>query len=316
MWEVLGIAPTADTTAVRRAYVAKLRAIDVEREPAAFIRLREAFEGALEAAARGFIPLATEDEDADDAQTVQSYAQYDERDDESGAQEITPAEPLAAPMPVKDASPVPLVEIDMEDDPEWAIDDALEDKNQGVAAAWQIFEHAMATGAIGLREQVTLTRKLVASALDDTRPGSAATFRAIIAIVGASKSGRHDELADLRDRITARLLAEDWLDQLGQKARKRAYGAQRFNIIAARVLLGIKPKYRRSHAVLNALKQLLAEYRRHDEWLAGRLGARAEALEKRLPDDVRRRKRRDMIFLLAFFTFIAIDLIYALFFAP
>src|ERR1019366_3916618 len=50
-WTVLEIAPGAATDAIRRAYVAQLKAIDVDADPAAFIRLREAFDAALAGAA-------------------------------------------------------------------------------------------------------------------------------------------------------------------------------------------------------------------------------------------------------------------------
>ncbi|MCW3835759.1 hypothetical protein ACFQ1E_05485 [Sphingomonas canadensis] len=43
-WHELGIEPTNDPRAIRAAYSAKLKAIDVDREPEAFIALREAFE--------------------------------------------------------------------------------------------------------------------------------------------------------------------------------------------------------------------------------------------------------------------------------
>lgn len=45
-WEVLGIAPTADERAIKRAYSGLLKAIDVDRDPEAFIRLRSAMETA------------------------------------------------------------------------------------------------------------------------------------------------------------------------------------------------------------------------------------------------------------------------------
>lgn len=45
-WAVLGIAPTDDARAVRSAYSARLKAIDVDADPAAFIALRAAFEAA------------------------------------------------------------------------------------------------------------------------------------------------------------------------------------------------------------------------------------------------------------------------------
>lgn len=47
IWDVLGIAPTDDGRAIRRAYAARLKAIDAEADPDAFIVLREAMEVAL-----------------------------------------------------------------------------------------------------------------------------------------------------------------------------------------------------------------------------------------------------------------------------
>lgn len=50
-WGVLGIDPTSDQTAIRRAYATRLKMIDADREPQAFIELREAFEQARNEAA-------------------------------------------------------------------------------------------------------------------------------------------------------------------------------------------------------------------------------------------------------------------------
>lgn len=309
MWEVLGIAATADTAAVRRAYVAKLRRIDVEHEPAAFIRLREAYERALAACASGAID---DDEPAEDfVETREETAPVDEIIDIAPARALTLAK--AQPLPVPAPLPPP-VKIEIEEDPEWAIDDALE--KGGVVAAWQIFEHAMATGTIRLGQEAALMNRLIAATLDNRGPGSAAFFRSVIATLGATKPSRDDDLADFRTCITERLAAEKWLDEIEDNAGRRAFGKRKFIVLASRILLGRKSRYHRSHALLSAIKRLLGEYRVHHFWLDPRLGAEHMAgLEKRLQRDLVIKKRQDNIVAIAVLSFLAIDLIYVLFFA-
>jgi hypothetical protein len=308
MWEVLGIAPTADTAAVRRAYVAKLRAIDVEHAPAAFIRLREAYERALAADANGETDGDTEI--AEDVEAIQEEdALAEEMLDLAPARTVT----LAKAQPLPPAPPLP-VEIGIEDDPEETIDDTL--AREGVASAWRTFEHFMATGAIRLGEHAALVQKLMAAALDDTRPGSAALFHSILAKADGAKSIHNDDLADLRTCIADRLAAEKWLDALESNAGRRALGKRRFVVRASRILLGRKRRYRRSHPMLLAIQQLLGEYRTHRFWLEKRLGAeRMAALEKRVQRDFAIRNRRAVILIIAVLSFLALDLIWVLFFA-
>jgi hypothetical protein len=65
-WAVLGIDPTQEERAIKRAYAAKLKGINVGDDPKAFIALRAAFEGAREAAKWMQLPQ-TIDETDDDA---------------------------------------------------------------------------------------------------------------------------------------------------------------------------------------------------------------------------------------------------------
>ncbi|WP_114954427.1 hypothetical protein [Sphingosinicella terrae] len=53
-WPVLGIERTGDVRAIRRAYARRLKAMNVEAEPQAFMRLREALEEALAWASRAW----------------------------------------------------------------------------------------------------------------------------------------------------------------------------------------------------------------------------------------------------------------------
>ncbi|MBY8821725.1 hypothetical protein [Sphingomonas colocasiae] len=57
IWQALGIAPTTEVAAIRRAYAQRLKALDVDADPDAFMALREARDEALRHAAAGEAPV-------------------------------------------------------------------------------------------------------------------------------------------------------------------------------------------------------------------------------------------------------------------
>lgn len=63
-WRLLGIAPTADTGAIRRAYAARLRVMDVDADRDGFASLRDARDLALQLAAEGMLDAEPADEAA------------------------------------------------------------------------------------------------------------------------------------------------------------------------------------------------------------------------------------------------------------
>lgn len=65
IWQVLGIAPTDDVGAIRRAYAAALKAIDPERDPKSFVALRAAYDSARSGQSHHFEPLAAPSVGAD-----------------------------------------------------------------------------------------------------------------------------------------------------------------------------------------------------------------------------------------------------------
>lgn len=57
-WDLLGLEPGADRSAIRRAYADRLRAMDPEADPLAFQRLRDARDAALSGDDRTFSDAA------------------------------------------------------------------------------------------------------------------------------------------------------------------------------------------------------------------------------------------------------------------
>lgn len=98
-WKILDIAPGSDVAAIKRAYAAKLKAIDPDRQIEEFIQLRAAFELARESSERDARPVLAadagakgverEDNGPQDAPTPAPPMAIDRRD-------IQPPEPIAA----------------------------------------------------------------------------------------------------------------------------------------------------------------------------------------------------------------------------
>src|SRR6202035_1471609 len=69
MWDELGIAPCDEAKAIRRAYAARLKKLDPDRDPEAFARLRRALEWALNGAGDA-PPRARPDRAAEPAESI------------------------------------------------------------------------------------------------------------------------------------------------------------------------------------------------------------------------------------------------------
>lgn len=88
-WSRLGIDPTDDTSAIRKAYADALRATNIDEDIAGYADLRRARDHALWLAAQGAQELADEDEDEDeDDGAVYGLGSLD--DDEGGLDEAFP----------------------------------------------------------------------------------------------------------------------------------------------------------------------------------------------------------------------------------
>lgn len=87
IWSILGLEPTRDVSAIKRAYAGKIRTCHPEDDPEGFMRLREAYQAALDyaqgesAAPAGQGTPDTEQEPDSEAQANNGWSLPDEPED-------------------------------------------------------------------------------------------------------------------------------------------------------------------------------------------------------------------------------------------
>jgi hypothetical protein len=286
MWDELGIGPCDDPKAVRRAYAARLKKLDLDKDPAAFARLREALEWALaeidDGASPQFQPFRARSSEPDTGQDVWkpiddvSWDPVLRRSDETAAGDVVS---MAAPEWL-DISTSERTLLD-------AFEGAL--GRRDTAAALALFYRAL----LPLQDALAQLDRLFALLVEDTTVEPAA-FRDLASTFGwdrpAQESGTSSEL---RQRVLARLAAEDWYDSLVAAAAPRA-PVSRKHAKVARLMLRRIGRYRTPRVDSAELKTRLDELRIHQAWLRDRIDpAWASTLEKRW--------RRREIFWSAFF---------------
>jgi hypothetical protein len=276
LWDELGIAPSRDRKAIRRAYAARLKRLEPDRNPEAFARLRRAFEWALSRAGNdddprpSAAPPASPDRDEP----------AEELSEESSEDDMQPALRSAAQSTLQPSPPA----LDHDDIRDHALLIALDAALQrhDAAAAIALYYRAAATGALSLRSADVIGRVL-AVAVDDVTVGGAG-FRHLIRTIGLDASwsqGRIDTA--LRHRVLARLAAEDWYDGLLATAQQRKGAGARQRAKIARLLLGRIGRHWHPRVDKTALKSWLAQYNIHAAWLEDRIDpAWPKKLERRL----------------------------------
>jgi hypothetical protein len=310
MWDELGIAPCHDAKAIRRAYAARLKKLDPDRDPEAFARLRYALQWALdggdhdrhdddELAAAAPPPAATQDH-AGAAEESAAASLPDPPPDH--------AEPAAEPaaMPLRESARMPeLPPADREDIRDQALLIALDAalRRQDAKAATTLYYRAAATGALSLESAPDVVAQLTAVAADDQRL-DAATLRGLVRTLGlGAPAARATVLSEPQQRVLARLRAEDWYDQLLVTATQRKGRAARRRAKIARLLLGRIGKHWHPRVNKMALKSWLDQYKVHAQWLRDRFDTSWIAeLDGRL-------RRREMVSLSFFGVIIGLLLI-------
>ena len=283
MWDELGIESTDDPKAIRRAYAARLKTLDPDRDLQAFTRLRAALEQALAGAGHT------------SSVTTNARRATEDEDDRSEAPERA-MEAVTKDLPIDVARPDddrPAGAVDPV--PDWtaasAADHALLDELDraligcDAPAAVKLYCRAAATGAVPLRGEPRLLERVLSLALDDKTIDDAA-FREFVRAFGCDQSNFRSAQSEIHKDVLARLAAADWYETRLAIADRRK-GETRRQARLARLVLGRIGRFWMPRVDRAILKSCLVEYRSHERWLSDRV---KPAWIRRLEARLRRRE--------------------------
>jgi hypothetical protein len=267
MWHELGIEPTADPQAIRRAYARRLKDIDPEGDPEAFHRLRQAYEAALASLARD----GHDDSHSTSAPRVASPRADVSRADMRGLPDV-------AAHPVLDALERAFAEHD-------------------ARRALALLDEAMAKGLVPMTPDETFIDRLLDVVVADTSL-PVDTFARLMRTFGwdayldAVSKAPPPSVA----RAVERLGAAAWFVQLLAVARAPRFGARAKDAAAARVMLGGRRPLLVMDWMRQRLRAELAQFERYEPWLGGRFDpVRIGWLRWATTDEAARREARKLL---------------------
>jgi hypothetical protein len=246
VWQELGIAPTSDAREIRRAYALRLRDAHPEHDPAAFQRLRWAYERALawaedvrtdlEPSSNPSHDDAETDEESTDEPAFEQAERFDVADDHEVGASLRRFETARAAGDTE--------------------------------AAFAEFSRGAARGVWSLDDQELVVAELMQVAVEDERL-PIARFAEIARATDWDRPVAWDdqEHQALRERVLARLGAGRWYTEL--KAAAAGSGGKfevRQQRLIARALLGRLPRWRMRLIARESIRQALEEYERCQPW--------------------------------------------------
>lgn len=250
-WRILGLdAPPADAGALRAAYARRLKAIDIDADPHAFIALREAFTLALDALTRP----------------------------------ISPPEPRAAQPAQEPPSPSPVAD-DVQALSTQTAFDALYSRAVSQSEFGQLlrlYREGLAKGLIPLGQEHSRLADVVRLALDDAtlRPSDLADLATLCRLDGDVGSNLPDAL---ERGLRGRLDAEAWWERQIRLARAWVPIREPFPSRGARFIVGRWAAWRLMGGDAPWVQALIDAYRRHGPHLGPRFDAdRAAKLKRRI----------------------------------
>jgi len=274
MWDELGISPTDDAKVIRRAYAARLKRLDPDRDREAFAQLRRALEWALAAAAARATAAAHPSPGRPRATSARERA--------SATRDLMAADwarhqvrvPAAHPLAGPDDPPLPAgacLRVDRAQDRAVLseMDAALQRRDARAAA--ELYFRAAAGGALPLGSTEHMLARLLAVALADPALDPAG-FRALARSVGWDRPELDSELvSEVRRRVGARLAAEDFYDEVVAIAERSKPGVSRYGARTGKVMLRRIRGWGLFRINREALAANLDRLEPHAAWLADRI---------------------------------------------
>jgi hypothetical protein len=276
MWEELGIVPTADPKAIRRAYAGRLRGLDPDQDPAGFQRLRQAFEAALSQAEQ---PARAAPQRARELRPTPPTPKSDT--------DPTPPPQVIAPShrSTSEGNRSPLIDDNRRpsvvDDAQWrAVFHACRRSLVAgdVEAAFGRLMDGWAQGLIPIAEEDDIVAQVMAAAVDDrTLSGERFQFMARHLDWDRPITVHTDTNVALRESVLLRLDAETWYAALRDNATRRdrwpTFVDQQERWLA-RVLLGMAPRWWLALVHSSLIRWRLKPYDAFEPWLQDRIDPR------------------------------------------